>query len=414
MAEVTGFTADKMREMEDANIRDARLDGHNLILIAHDLSEIDVGDVRGPIGPIGPVGQVPEAPNDGGSYIRKGEAWSQGEIPPVGGLTGDVPRKNSDTLDDISWQPPFGEFFDSIEDAEAKYPGGAPNGHVIWAWTNKQNPSADWVQQWVYWKDRWILLSAHGSTSGQSTYYTETQFEFAELTPGGVAYMMQLLQDRVWIPKTLQVCSTKPLIQVGLTSNVPEFQVRTAGTIVSRTEGSATYGRYFIRNSTGSSYSIAFLESVSSVVRGAIIHSGASIDYFSASDYRLKTNDIPLIDGLERVRKLRPISFEWKEDGSSDEGFLAHEVQEQIPAAVSGEKDAVFSVDDPLCQEVTDEAGNVVEPAMHQPGEMIAQQLAESKMIPTLTAAIQDLDAIVQTQAATIADLTARLEAIES
>lgn len=77
MAEVTGFTADRMLSMENATIIDARLDNYNLILITKDLTEINVGDVRGPTGPTGPVGEVEEAPVDGQPYLRQDGLWTQ-------------------------------------------------------------------------------------------------------------------------------------------------------------------------------------------------------------------------------------------------------------------------------------------------------------------------------------------------
>lgn len=57
MATITGFTAAKMLEIENATIVDAevRPDGH-LWLIQHDGNDIDAGSVQGPAGPVGPQG----------------------------------------------------------------------------------------------------------------------------------------------------------------------------------------------------------------------------------------------------------------------------------------------------------------------------------------------------------------------
>lgn len=66
-----------------------------------------------------------------------------------------------------------------------------------------------------------------------------------------------------------------------------------------------------------------------------------------SSDYRLKRNIEDLtIDGLSTVMKLRPVSYQFKPTELSENdrvlnGFIAHELQEQIPAAVVGAKDAV-------------------------------------------------------------------------
>jgi hypothetical protein len=62
--------------------------------------------------------------------------------------------------------------------------------------------------------------------------------------------------------------------------------------------------------------------------------------YDTGSDYRLKENITPIENGLDRLNNLNPVKFNWKSDGTSSEGFIAHEVQEIFSDAVSGEKDA--------------------------------------------------------------------------
>jgi hypothetical protein len=69
-------------------------------------------------------------------------------------------------------------------------------------------------------------------------------------------------------------------------------------------------------------------------------------------------------------------------DGSDGEGFIAHELQEVVPGCVIGEKDAV------------DEDGSIK-----------PQGIDTSFLVATLTAAIQELKAIVDAQGAEIAAL---------
>ena len=76
------------------------------------------------------------------------------------------------------------------------------------------------------------------------------------------------------------------------------------------------------------------------------IEGGASITvnprFFAGSDYRLKTNINSYHGGLEKISNLRPVTYEEKANlGQVVEGFIAHEVQEHIPKAVNGVKDAV-------------------------------------------------------------------------
>ena len=73
--------------------------------------------------------------------------------------------------------------------------------------------------------------------------------------------------------------------------------------------------------------------------KGSIVCTQSETAYNTSSDYRLKENITPIENGLERLNNLKPVKFDWKEDGTTSEGFIAHEVQEIFPDAISGEKD---------------------------------------------------------------------------
>jgi hypothetical protein len=119
---------------------------------------------------------------------------------------------------------------------------------------------------------------------------------------------------------------------------------------------------------------------------GAIYYNGSTMAYQTTSDYRLKENVTPISNALATVAQLKPSAYRWKESQSEDTGFIAHELQQVFPQAVSGEKDAV------------DADGNPV-----------YQGIDVSFLVATLTAAIQELKAIVDTQAAEIAELKAKV-----
>jgi hypothetical protein len=66
--------------------------------------------------------------------------------------------------------------------------------------------------------------------------------------------------------------------------------------------------------------------------------------YTSISDYRFKENITPIENGLNYILSLRPRHFTWKESGIKSLGFIAHEIQEDVPldlssAVVSGQRD---------------------------------------------------------------------------
>jgi hypothetical protein len=118
---------------------------------------------------------------------------------------------------------------------------------------------------------------------------------------------------------------------------------------------------------------------------GGITQNGTTaVAYNTSSDYRLKENVQPMTGALAKVAALKPVTYKWKSDGSDGEGFIAHELAEVCPAAVTGEKDAVDAEGNPQYQGID-----------------------TSFLVATLTAAIQEQQAIIQT-------LTARVAALES
>ena len=72
---------------------------------------------------------------------------------------------------------------------------------------------------------------------------------------------------------------------------------------------------------------------------GTILGNNTSVSYNTSSDYRLK-EDLKDFAGLDMVSKIKMYDFKWKSDESRSYGVMAHELQEVLPDAVSGEKDA--------------------------------------------------------------------------
>ena len=72
---------------------------------------------------------------------------------------------------------------------------------------------------------------------------------------------------------------------------------------------------------------------------GRIQTSGLVTSYITSSDYRLK-EDLKDFNGLEMISNIPVYNHKWKVDNSRSYSVLAHELQEVLPQAVSGEKDA--------------------------------------------------------------------------
>jgi len=74
-------------------------------------------------------------------------------------------------------------------------------------------------------------------------------------------------------------------------------------------------------------------------VVGSISVTGSATAFNTTSDYRLK-EDLQDFKGLELVSKIPVYDYKWKADESRSYGVMAHELQEVLPQAVSGDKDA--------------------------------------------------------------------------
>ena len=145
-----------------------------------------------------------------------------------------------------------------------------------------------------------------------------------------------------------------------------------AGADAGHTSGTPSGTRYFRFIYNGS-------------VIGSITQNGTTaVAYNTSSDYRLKENIAPMTGALTTVSQLKPVTYSWKADGSDGQGFIAHELQEVVPDCVTGEKDAV------------DAEGNPVH-----------QGIDTSFLVATLTAAIQEQQALITQLQADVATLKA-------
>ena len=102
------------------------------------------------------------------------------------------------------------------------------------------------------------------------------------------------------------------------------------------------------RNTTADTNQIVFYNPNGSC--GFINTNGTATTYNSVSDYRLKENVQPMTEALAKVLALKPVTYTWKRDGSSGQGFIAHELQAVIPEAATGTKDDVDDEGNPRYQ----------------------------------------------------------------
>jgi hypothetical protein len=154
----------------------------------------------------------------------------------------------------------------------------------------------------------------------------------------------------------------------------------TATGVIAYGSGAADHGLISIARGPNATMIQFFNASTGNVV-GQISQNGSNTTYSTSSDYRLKEDIAPMTGALAKVSALKPVTYKWKSTGEADEGFIAHELAEVCPSAVVGEKDAVDAE-----------------------GKPVYQGIDTSFLVATLTAAIQEQQAIIE-------QLKARLDA---
>ena len=118
---------------------------------------------------------------------------------------------------------------------------------------------------------------------------------------------------------------------------------------------------------------------------GNITTNGGATAYNTSSDYRLKENVVDIADGITRVKQLSPKRFNFIVDADTTvDGFLAHEAQTVVPEAVTGTHDEVDSDGNPEYQGID-----------------------PSKLVPLLTAALQEAITKIETLETKVAALEA-------
>jgi len=139
---------------------------------------------------------------------------------------------------------------------------------------------------------------------------------------------------------------------------------------------------------------------------GSISTNGSATAYNTSSDYRLKENVDYTWDATTRLKQLKPARFNFIADANTTvDGFLAHEVQSVVPEAVTGTKDEVevWADGDELPDGVS-----VGDNKLDDDGKTIPkmQGIDQAKLVPLLTAALQEAIAKIET-------LEARITALE-
>ena len=149
---------------------------------------------------------------------------------------------------------------------------------------------------------------------------------------------------------------------------------------------------------TGTGYAVVFFHGQSGSSRGSITVTGSSTAYNTTSDYRLKENVEYDFDATSRLKQLKPARFNFIEDADTTvDGFLAHEVQDVVPEAITGTKDAMRDEEyevTPAVEATYDDDGNILTEAV--PAVMGTrsvpdyQGIDQGKLVPLLVKSLQE------------------------
>jgi hypothetical protein len=112
------------------------------------------------------------------------------------------------------------------------------------------------------------------------------------------------------------------------------------------------------------------LRNVAGTDVGSITTTAAATQFNTTSDSRLKTGVDDLTGELALIQALRPVSFRWRATDAPGVGFLAHEVAAHVQGVITGDEGAV-----------------------DEDGQIRAQQIDLSKLVPYLVGAIKTMAA---------------------
>ena len=193
--------------------------------------------------------------------------------------------------------------------------------------------------------------------------------------------------DSGWFQPTSNVLALSTLGSEAMRINSSQHLLITGGDSNDRGGRLQVYGKTTtsastFRVGTNGYPAINFLNESASQ-HGYTTVNSSSVSYTSVSDYRLKENVVTDWDATTRLKQLRPSRFNFIANANTTvDGFLAHEVSDIVPEAVTGAKDAT--------ETYTDEDGN-------EQTRPVYQGIDQAKLVPLLVKTIQELEARITT-----------------
>jgi len=185
--------------------------------------------------------------------------------------------------------------------------------------------------------------TAYGLVVGMDNVAPRTWLQSQHTNGASVAYTLTLQEAGGNVGIGTSNATAKLSVAGGVTVstnlNVGNATPAGGGTIESHVQSSSTPALITYSGSSSLRTHISFENANGQV--GKINTAGTQTFYITSSDYRLKSDIQPMQGSIDRVKALNPCNFEWVNDGGRVDGFIAHEVQDVVPEAIVGEKDAM-------------------------------------------------------------------------
>ena len=241
----------------------------------------------------------------------------------------------------------------------------------------------------------YTTLQVNGSTSGIIQATSGGTSYIAEMGIGSnLGYFGTRTNQGVYFKtndaERMRIDSSGNVI-VGTTSPIDsaKFSVYASSAVAYSGQTTGTNDFFWVQANTSgttsqSIYVMPFRFGSGNAFKGAIYYNGLTglMEYQGTSDYRAKENIIDAPNQLDIVNKIKVREFLMKGSTERILGFVAHELQETIPTAVNGEKDAVDEND-----------------------EAVMQTVNQQYLIPVLVKAIQEQQELIKQLQADVAAL---------
>lgn len=175
------------------------------------------------------------------------------------------------------------------------------------------------------------------------------------------------------------------------------------------------YALFYHKSTVSNAGVFARFDNSAGSMVGYISFNNTATAYVTSSDYRLKENIVDISDGITRLKQLQPRKFNFKVEPSTKvDGFLAHEVSSIVPEAITGTKDEMIDTGT-----VKDKNGKIIGTDEEKPEDLAItgftfektgetpkyQGIDQAKLVPLLTAALQEAVAKIEALEARVTTL---------